>query len=82
MATVQLIDGRVHEGVRITDVQRVGDEGGRRGTAHIGEHMYPVYYNDVDGPTIWYEQMDFETWKKLGKPKEFVEGSITSESEE
>jgi hypothetical protein len=56
MATVQRIDGGIVEHVRLTDVERVGDEGGKRAVAHIGEQTCPVYYNDVDGPTIWYEQ--------------------------
>jgi hypothetical protein len=81
MAIVQLIDGRIVENVRITDVKRVGDEGGRTATAHIGENTYPVYYNDVDGESIWYEQMSMETWKMLKGTDlaGFVEGSIEEE---
>lgn len=66
MATVQFIDGRLVEGVQITDVQHVGDEGARSGTAHYQGKTYPVYNSIVDGfNPIWVEQMSIETYRML-----------------
>ncbi|MBA2393052.1 MAG: hypothetical protein H0V70_09940 [Ktedonobacteraceae bacterium] len=75
MATVQLISGRIVERARLTDVKQVGDEGSRSAIAHIEGQTYPVYNSIIDGfNTLWVEQMDYETYKALGK-KGFVEGS-------
>ena len=82
MATVQLIDGRIVENARLTNVEHVGDEGSRRAIAHIDGQTYPVFNSIIDGfDPIWHEQMSLETYKMLGK-KGFVEGSITSSDEE
>src|SRR5260370_349841 len=43
MATVQLIDGRIVEHARLTDVKQVGEEGSRTATAHVGDQTYNVY---------------------------------------
>lgn len=81
MSTVKLISGEIVEHVRLTDVKRVGDEGARSATAHIEGRTYDVYNSIVDGfDPIWYEQMDWDTYKTLGK-KGFVEGSATSVEE-
>lgn len=78
MAIVKLVSGRIVENARLTDVQSVGDEGARRATAHIDGHAYPVYNTIIDGfDPVWYEQMDWETYKSLGKGG-FVEGSAES----
>lgn len=78
MATVQLVDGSIVENVRLTNIERVGEEGSRRATAHIGNYTYNVYNSIIDGfNDIWCEQMDWETYKMLGK-KGFVEGTTTS----
>lgn len=77
MATVQLIDGRIIEGVRLTDVHHVGDEGARSATAHIAGATYVVHNSIVDGfNPIWYEQMSLETFRMLKGADKFVEGSI------
>ena len=74
MATVQLIDGRIVENVRLTDVKSVGDEGSQKAITHIDGQTYDVYNSIIDGfDHVWYEQMSIETYKKLGK-KGFVEG--------
>lgn len=76
MATVELIDGRIVENVRLTDVQSVGEEGSKRAIAHIDGQTYPVYNSIVDGfNPVWHEQITLETFRKLGK-KGFVEGAI------
>ena len=81
MATVQLIDGRIVEHVRLTDVKHVGEEGSRSAIAHIGNQTYPVYNSIVDGfNDLWHEQMSFETWRMLkDTSRQFVEGSISEE---
>lgn len=68
MSVVQRIDGTIVEHAEITDVQRVGDEGAKRGLAHIEGMPYPVvvYKTIVDGfDPVWYEQKgdyrDYET---------------------
>lgn len=80
MAKVQLIDGRIIEGVKLTGIRHVGDEGSRSATAHIGEQSYSVYNSIVDGLSdIWYEQMDMKTWRMLkGTSQQFMEGSATN----
>jgi hypothetical protein len=78
MATVQLVDGSIVENARLTNIEHVGEEGSRRATAYIGNHTYNVYNSIIDGfNDIWHEQMDWETYKMLGK-KGFVEGTATS----
>lgn len=75
MATVQFIDGRIIEGVKLTDVQHVGEEGSRRATAHIDGKAYPVYNSIINGLNdLWIEQISFETWRAKG----FAEGSATT----
>jgi len=82
MATVQFIDGRIVEGVKLTDVRSVGDEGSKSATAHFEGQTYHVYNSIVDGfNNIWQEQMSMETWEMLkgtGKAG-FVEGSVSEE---
>lgn len=83
MATVILIDGRPIENVRLTDIERVGDEGSRKAIAHIGENTYPVHNSIIDGfNDIWYEQISLETWRMTKGATGFVEGSVTIVSDE
>lgn len=76
MAPVKLIDGRIVKNAQLTDVRHVGDEGSKEATAHIDGKTYSVYNSIVDGfNNVWYEQISFETYQKLGKSG-FVEGSL------
>lgn len=66
MATVQFINGHVVSGVRLSNVEAVGDEGSRRAIAHIYDKTYHVYNSIVDGfNEIWYEQLDTEKTQPL-----------------
>lgn len=76
MATVQLISGQLVEGAKLINISPPDEEGSRSATAIIDGREYPVYNSIIDGfNNIWNEQMDWETYKKLGK-RGFVEGSI------
>ena len=76
MALVQFIDG-TQRNVPLTNVSFPGEEGERTATAHYDGKEYEVYQNPVDGnTTLWYEQIDYETYKMLeGAKQGFVEGS-------
>lgn len=75
MAIVKLISGQVVYAT-LTDIKSVGEEGSRTAIARIDGKTYEVYNSIVDGfDPVWHEQMDYETWKMLGNPKGFVEGS-------
>ena len=77
MATVKLISGQIVN-ARLTNIE-YGEEGSRSAIAHIGGKTYDVYNSIVDGfNDIWHEQMSFETWKMLGKPDAFVEGTAST----
>lgn len=78
MATVEFIDGRIVEGVALTGVEHVGDEGSRRATAHLDGKTYDVFNSIVDGfDPVWHEQMTMETWRMLkGTSRQFVDGSV------
>lgn len=57
MATVQFIDGRFAEHVRLTNVEAVGNEGSKRAIAHLNGKEYHVFNSLIDGfNSIWYEQ--------------------------
>lgn len=65
MATVQRIDGTFARAVEITNIEHVGDEGSRRGAAHIDGKQIPVYNSIVDGfNSIWVEQMTWEEYQE------------------
>lgn len=74
MSTVQRIDGSIVEGVIITNDQHVGEEGSKRGIAHINNEELPVYNSIIDGfDPIWYEQDNPIWWQdykfeKYGTP--------------
>ncbi len=81
MAIVKLIDGRVFENARLTDVKHVGEEGSRSATAHIDGKTYHVFNSIIDGfDPVWNEQMSWETYQLLkgAVTTDFVEGSATS----
>lgn len=84
MSTVKLISGRIIEGVKLTNVAHVGDEGSRRATALIDGKEYPVYNSIVDGfSSIWNEQISFETYHMLKDTisQGVVESSVPSNKE-
>lgn len=82
MATVQLIDGRIVENVKLTDVRHVGEEGSRSATAHIDGKQYDVYNSIVDGfNNVWHEQMSWETYQLTKGNTGFVEGSVADSDE-
>lgn len=79
MATVQLISGKLVEGVKLINVSPPDEEGSRSATAIIEGKEYPVYNSIIDGfDPIWYEQMSIETYRMLkgSAAKGFVEGSV------
>ena len=80
MSLVQFIDG-AQRNVPLTNVSSLGEEGERTATAHYDGKEYEVYQNPVDGnTTIWYEQLDYETFKMLeGAKKGFVEADNRKE---
>lgn len=78
MAIVKLIDGRIIDNARLTNIKHVGEEGSRTATAHIDGKTYDVYNSIIDGfNAVWHEQMTFETWKMTKGATGFVEGSAT-----
>jgi hypothetical protein len=87
MSTVKLIDGRVVEHVKLTNVEHVGDEGGKRAIAHIDGVDYPVYNSVVDGfNPIWHEQMTIAEYKRHQKAQSvirelvsFLEATLTDD---
>lgn len=82
MAIVQLISGQIIEGAKLINVSSPDEEGSRSATAIIDGKEYPVYNSVIDGfDPVWYEQIDYETWKMLkdSAAKGFVEGSIASQ---
>jgi hypothetical protein len=87
MSTVKLIDGRVVEHVKLTNVEHVGDEGSKRAIAHIDGVDYPVYNSVVDGfNPIWHEQMSMPEFKRQQKAKSvlrelvsFLEATLTDD---
>ena len=74
------IDGRIVN-AQLSNISVPDEEGSRSATAHFEGHEYPVYNSIIDGFThLWTEQMDWETFKALGKTG-FVEGSVEENKE-